>query len=243
MKKALKWIAGIMGVLLLGSMIAIQVISEDRPDAVEGPEAEALVDEVFAALNKPAWDSLRYVSWTFFRGQNHYKWDKLENKARIEWDDIRVDMDLNTLQAKISRNGKSVSEQEYGPLKDEAWAKWCNDSFWLYAPFKMRDKGTTRALVNKDGKRGVMVSYASGGTTPGDSYLWWIGEDGKPTSYQMWVSIIPVKGMETTWHNWKSLEGGAQIALSHTMTNMEMSLSNLKSGMTPQSIGLPAQGL
>lgn len=239
MKKIFKWLAGIIGVLLLGSMIAIQVMSDDMPEGKEGPEAEALVDEVFAALNKPAWDSLRYVSWTFFRGQHHYQWDKHKNQALIQWDDVKVDMNLNTLEAQITRNGTAVSEEEYGSLKDQAWANWCNDSFWLYAPFKMRDKGTTRKLVEKDGKRGILVSYASGGSTPGDSYLWWIDENGIPTEYQMWVSVIPLKGMHTSWEDWQTLEGGSKVAKSHKMSKMAVSMSNIKSGNTLESMVAP----
>jgi hypothetical protein len=44
-----------------------------------------------------------------------------------------------------------------------------NDSFWLIAPFKLRDAGTTRSIVMQDEKKSFMISYASGGSTPGDS--------------------------------------------------------------------------
>jgi hypothetical protein len=42
-----------------------------------------------------------------------------------------------------------------------------NDSFWLIAPFKLRDAGTTRSIVMQD-NQALMITYASG-STPGDS--------------------------------------------------------------------------
>jgi hypothetical protein len=35
-----------------------------------------------------------------------------------------------------------------------------NDSFWLIAPFKLRDAGTTRSIVMQD-NQALMITYAS----------------------------------------------------------------------------------
>ena len=78
-----------------------------------------------------------------------------------------------------------------------------NDSFWLIAPFKVRDPGTIREYVNFDGKDALLVTYTSGGATPGDSYLWILDENNRPLSWKMWVSIIPFGGMETSWESWE----------------------------------------
>jgi hypothetical protein len=49
------------------------------------------------------------------------------------------------------------------------------------------DEGTTRSLVkNEDKTNGLLVSYASGGVTPGDAYLWKLDANGLPQSYKMW---------------------------------------------------------
>jgi hypothetical protein len=42
-----------------------------------------------------------------------------------------------------------------------------NNDFWLIAPFKLRDPGTSRSIVMQDEKEALMVTYTSGGSTPG----------------------------------------------------------------------------
>ncbi|MGS0527908.1 hypothetical protein ACU8V7_24695 [Zobellia nedashkovskayae] len=93
-----------------------------------------------------------------------------------------------------------------------------NDSFWLVAPFKVFDSGTQRSLVTlEDGSNALMITYSSGGSTPGDSYLWHLGPNGLPESYQMWVSIIPIGGLKATWDDWKIMESGAFLPTSHKL--------------------------
>ncbi len=53
-----------------------------------------------------------------------------------------------------------------------------------------------RLVKTKTNKDALLVTYTSGGTTPGDSYLWHLDASGKPESYQMWVSILPIGGLE-----------------------------------------------
>ena len=82
-------------------------------------------------------------------------------------------------------------------LIEKAVKYFNNDSFWLLAPYKIFDKGTKRSLVTlDDGHEGLLVTYTTGGTTPGDSYLWHLDSTGKPVSFQMWVSSLPIDGLE-----------------------------------------------
>ena len=105
-----------------------------------------------------------------------------------------------------------------------------NDSFWLAAPFKAFDPGTERSIVNlKDGRKGLMVTYTSGGTTPGDTYVWILDENDRPTAIKMWVQILPLGGMEFTWENILTLPSGALIAQDHLLYGgMNVNLTNVK---------------
>jgi hypothetical protein len=49
----------------------------------------------------------------------------------------------------------------------------------------------------QDNQEALMITYASGGSTPGDSYVWFVDQNYMPKAWRMWVSIIPV--VETTW--------------------------------------------
>jgi len=240
MKKILKWILIVFLVLLVGLFIATKVMSKSLPTGKTGPAADTLAAKILDRIDKQAWDSLPYISWTFFGGTNHYVWDKVNNKASVSWSGYDVILDLddyyNNSIAK-SEDGAILSGDARNAAIQTAWMLWCNDSFWLYAPYKLNDKGVTRSVITEDDKEGLLVTYESGGTTPGDSYLWWVDETGLPTSYDMWTSIIPIKGINATWTNWKELPGGAMIAQSHKLGPIEMSLTDVKAGSTLASVG------
>ena len=236
----MKWILIVIIVLLVGLFAATKIMSKDIPTGESGPVAKALADKILNRLNKPAWDSLQYVSWTFFRGEHHYVWDKMNNKAIVTWPENKVILDLNdwfNQSYAYNEEGTMREEQDRQAALKTAWSFWCNDSFWLYAPYKLRDQGIKRSLITEDGKQGLLVSYESGGVTPGDSYLWWVDDTGLPTSYDMWTSIIPIKGINATWTNWEKLAGGSMVAKSHKLGPLEMSLSNIKAGSTLESVG------
>ncbi|MDT0607679.1 hypothetical protein [Croceitalea rosinachiae] len=104
-----------------------------------------------------------------------------------------------------------------------------NDSFWLVAPYKVFDKGTERSIVDlEDGSKGLLVTYTSGGDTPGDSYLWILNENGFPNSYKMWVSTIPIGGIEASWDDWVVVESGAFLPKSHEFGPIKLEMGQVK---------------
>ena len=230
MKKIFKW----LGILLLFLIIIIVGLGfyahESKPVGKITPEADAMAQKMLAAVDKPAWDSTQWVQWTF-RGAHDFLWDKSRNFVKINWDDNEVLLHTKSVTGKAFKNGKAVTGDDANEMVQTAWAYFCNDSFWMNAPFKAFDPGTSRRLVtDKDGREGLMVSYESGGTTPGDSYLWFLDSDGLPTSYKMWVSIIPIGGLEFTWEDWKTLPTGAKVAQMHESSLFPIPIDNLKSG-------------
>ena len=112
-------------------------------------------------------------------------------------------------------------------------------SFWLNAPAKAFDPGTTRSLVETEGAEpALLVRYASGGVTPGDAYLWQLDENGVPLSWKMWISIIPIGGLEISWEGWTSLKTGARISTRHQAGPFTVEVEGVSGGNSLQDIGL-----
>lgn len=228
----------VLGVLALGVLIAYLVLNEGKPESKSGPQADQLAQEMLTALNKPAWDSLRYISWDF-TGRNQYAWDKGREIAVIKFGENEAVMDLKSMQGTVTtKDGTTLEGEAKDRALGDAWANWCNDSFWLYAHYKLFDPGVSRSIVElEDGKKGLMASYDSGGVTPGDSYLWILDSNNKPEAWKMWVKIIPIGGVFNTWENWKTLPGGAVIAQNHKMKLMDVTINDVKAGQNLSDIG------
>ena len=159
--KSLGFLLLIAGILF----IAYFIMDKPLPIGMQGEEAEQLANEMLAALNKPAFDSLEFISFTF-RGEHSYQWDRKKKQVVVSWSDSEVFLDLN----------KSI--KDFTLLEYKAYQFFINDTFWLIAPFKVRDEGVIRSTVDTNMGRGLMVTYTSGGITPGDSYLWIVDEKG-----------------------------------------------------------------
>ena len=205
--------------------------------AKEGPAAEQLAHKMLRAININAWDSTTYVHWTF-KGMHTYLWDKKRHLAKVTWDDYEVLLDINAIGGLAKKGDQVLSAVEAKAVIRKAWEYWCNDSFWLNAPAKIMDAGTKRSIVMLEGKEALLVSYESGGVTPGDSYLWMLDENGLPTSYKMWVKIIPVGGVEFTWEKWETLSTGAKIATFHDGGLLNLDISDLNAGNSLQAMNL-----
>ena len=228
MKKVIKFL--VYSLLFLIAVFAIVGVSQHEalPEGKEGPEAEALADKMLMALNKPAYDSLTLLQWSFPR-EHHFVWDKKQNLVNVKWEDYEVDLDPNTTSGIAKKANRVLDGDEQYKAVQKAWSLFANDSFWLVAPYKVRDPGTKRKIVELEGgETGLMVTYSSGGVTPGDSYLWIIGEDGRPKAWKMWVKIIPIGGLKFTWEDWQQ-QGGAWFAPKHQGPGpASVDLKNLK---------------
>jgi hypothetical protein len=197
----------------LGLAIAIALADEDRPTGRPGPEAEALADRLEAAVGREAWERTGAIRWTFSITGAHHLWDRERNWARVERGGSVVLVDLEEpTRGVATEGGVRLEGADAASRIRRGWEQWVNDSFWLVAPFKVRDPGTSRSIVEVDGQDALLVSYASGGVTPGDAYLWLLADDGTPRAWRMWVSVLPVGGVEVEWREWQPISTGARIA-------------------------------
>jgi hypothetical protein len=224
-------------VLIAGGAISFFIADESLPEGNAGPDAEALAEKMLDAIGHESWEQIPFIGWSF-RDAHHYVWDKENHVAQVKWDDYEAVIDLNTISGRVTKSGVALGGGELDESIQKAWSYFCNDSFWLNAPAKAKDPGTTRKIVTAgDGSQQLLVQYESGGVTPGDAYLWILDESYRPTSYKMWVSIIPVGGVEASWEDWVEKEG-AMISTSHKMGPLEIPIGNLKVGGSPEDFDL-----
>ena len=216
-------LASIAGILL----ITYFILDTELPEGKSGKAADVLARNILNTLNDQKYQETNFIEWTF-REKNQYKWNKTDNTvhAKIGEDSVFLDLKNQTNNKVLLQNSSNTPQN----IIEKAIKNFNNDSFWVVAPFKLFDSGTKRSIVNfDDGSRGLLITYTSGGSTPGDSYLWKLDQYFRPVSYQMWVSIIPIGGLEVTWENWTKMQSGIYLAKTHKILGiLDIPISNLR---------------
>lgn len=232
-KKILKIIGGIIVFFTLPTLLLFLFMylkyNEALPQGTAGAQADALATKMLDALDDEAYQATNYIEFTF-KNRHHYEWDKANNTCAVCWKSFRIELDL----AHRNNSRVFVADQKYDGKEKQDYIKkatdyFNNDTFWLVAPYKVFDNGVERRLVKtEDHKDALLVTYTSGGSTPGDSYLWHLNEKGMPQSFQMWVDILPIDGLEASWNDWTVTETGAKLPTFHKFLFLGLEIGDLK---------------
>ncbi|MDX1476637.1 MAG: hypothetical protein R3301_02990 [Saprospiraceae bacterium] len=226
-----------VAIVIALAITTIIILNRPLPKGEPGLAAEALADSMLAAVNEPAWDQLRFIAWCY-DGRREYVWDTWYHLVEIRDGSRRILLNTRALDGRVWEDGRQLQGDEKRTWIARAWKDWCNDSFWLNPVVKLRDEGTVRRLVPlKDGRNGLLVTYQSGGATPGDSYLWELDEEGLPVAWRMWAQMLPVKGLRATWENWINV-GGARIATLHRIGPVRIEILDVRHGDHHSDLGL-----
>jgi len=233
LKRLLKILIGILIFFTLPSFLLFGFVylryNETLPEGQRGQQADEIAMRMLSALDHEAYKSTDYLEWSF-KGMHHYKWYKTDGVCEVSWDDCTVVLDLKDQSSSkvffLNNEYNGIEKQDYVA---KALSYFNNDSFWLVAPYKVFDKGTERRLITTDkGKKALLVTYTTGGSTPGDSYLWHFDETGRPVRFQMWVSILPIDGLEATWEDWVITESGARLPTFHKLLFLGLEMGDVK---------------
>ncbi len=237
MFKILRFLAFIVLGIIAALLFAWWLFHEELPEAPSTGAADELARSMMASVNAHAWDSIPIIQWTF-KKQHTFQWDKRQHQCLVRWEQYLVKLDINSATGKAYENDMLMEGPEASGIVKEAWDYFNNDSFWLNAVVKAFDPGTSRSIVTfKDGREGLKIHYSSGGSTPGDSYVWILDENNRPVAWKMWVDILPVGGMEFSWEDWITLPGGAQIATLHKSALIDLDISDVKAVSTWSELG------
>ena len=216
MKKIIKYTVLLFLLLVAALAIFYFTYNEPLPKGEQGKQADELASKMLKELEYEAYKNTEVLVWSF-RGKHHYKWYKQENIVVVNWDNNKVI--LNTKKSEKSEvyiDDEKVINTE---ILNKAKGFFNNDSFWLVAPYKVFDAGTERRIVKYNDKDALLITYASGGTTPGDSYLWILDAYNFPISYKMNIPSMKIAGAQATWEDWITTESGTLLPTSHTFSS------------------------
>lgn len=221
MKRVFKGIGIIIILLVLGVVGMAIWLHQPYPSLkkTDPSEAKLVAQKMLAAVNDSAWQQTAVVAWSF-KGMRNHIWDRQRNYAKVSWGNKEVLMRLHDQTGIAYKNGELLSGEEAKDALQDAWFWWCNDTFWLNPISKIFDQGTSLHFLEGVEQPHLFVQYSSGGITPGDSYLWLLDENYRPSSWKMWVNIIPIGGLEVTWSDWNTTSTGAILATKHTTVDV-----------------------
>ncbi|WJJ95607.1 hypothetical protein [Algibacter luteus] len=229
----IKIIAGVVIFLTLPTLLFFGFLyfkyHEDLPTGIQGEQADALAYKMLDALNYEAYKSTNYIEWTF-KKRRYYEWDRAKNTCNVMWKQNKVALNLNNpSKSKVYIHSFNHEGEMAEKLIKKALKYFNNDSFWLVAPYKVLDKGVERRLVKtSNNKNALLVTYTSGGSTPGDSYLWLLDNNNKPTAFKMWTSLLPIDGLTATWEHWTTTQTGAQLPTFHKLLFFGLEIEDIQ---------------
>ena len=232
-KKIFKIVTGVIIFLTLPSILFFGFVffkyNEELPIGIQGEKADALAYKMLEALDYEAYKNTNYIEWTF-KKRHHFEWKKNEDICDVFWKEYRVSLNLKDYAlSKVYVHSFKMKGEMAEELTNKAIEIFNNDSFWLVAPYKVFDKGVERRLVKlNNNEEALLVTYTSGGTTPGDSYLWQFDEAGKPKSFKMWTELLPIDGLEATWSDWITTDSGAQLPTFHKLLVIGLEMGVVK---------------
>lgn len=208
--------------------------------AAEPASADALADRVLEALGgEEAWDAARYFVFDFAERRHHW-WDRFTGRHRLEGTTreeesylVLHDVDDHGERGRAWIDGQPVAGERAAELVENAYAAWINDTYWLLAPYKLRDPGVTLALDGREtiGERTfdkLLLTFSGVGLTPGDRY--WFYVDVASGEIDRWAYVLEGQEPPPTvwiWNDWESYGPGIRLSGRRVLEDgsRELSLS------------------
>lgn len=202
---------------LLVVLISLFLVSSRKslPASRPGEQAELLAARVEASVGKDGWERLGAIAFYFVPGGRAHFVDFKRGFVEVAFAQssnqylVQYAKDGRGL---VFKNRKRVDGQEASDSIQQALKFHINDMYWLNPFVQMRSPGAVRKIT-EDGD--LMVHYPEGGITPGDTYVIHIGPDGLPDRWNLWVKVLPLKGMQFTFEDWKEIAPGVRVSLMH----------------------------
>jgi hypothetical protein len=188
--------------------------------------AQELADRVMEALGgQEAWDATRYVVFDFAGRRTHW-WDRYTGRHRLEGTTregesylVLEDVDDRGEAGRAWFQGKPAEGEQAAELLKNAYAAWINDTYWLLAPYKLRDPGVHLVYAGRETVGDVTydklkLTFERVGLTPGDTY--WMYVHPETGRVERWAYVLESQEPPPTvweWRGWQPY-GSTKILLA-----------------------------
>ena len=198
--------------------------------AEESPsQAEPLATDLWKASGGENWPKIEEIHFTFSVEQEgkpiftaRHIWNVANGTDEVKW------KDKQGKDHQVTANIVNPPTEEEGKM---AYGRWVNDSYWLLAPLKIKDRGVHVEAGGSKDFNGVTcetlrLKFDNVGLTPTDQYVFYI--DPKTKLPLAW-DYIPQSGtgMQATWEKFQSFSG-LNLATEHNFNGKTIKLAVIK---------------
>lgn len=212
--------------------LLLPLVAEPGRATEDGGEVDALVDRVMEGLGgEAAWDETRFIVFEFVGRRSHW-WDRYTGRHRLEGKTedggayvVLQDVHDQGEAGSAWIDGEPVAGERAAELIRNAYAAWVNDTFWLIAPYKLRDPGVVLEHAGTETVDGVAyerlhLSFEGVGLTPGDQY--WMFVHPETGRVERWQYVLQSQEPPPTAWEWVDWERyGPGIWLSSRRVRVE----------------------
>ncbi|MBI4544361.1 MAG: hypothetical protein HY703_04115 [Gemmatimonadetes bacterium] len=208
-------------------------------DALADPEVRRVHSRMMAAMGgADAWESARYFEFDFvvYRGGQEaarwrHRWDRWRGDYRLSGirrgDTILALFNVNhAADGRVWLNGQPVQPPRADSLRQFAYARFINDSYWLIMPYKWTDPGVHLSYAGRqtdpNGRawEAVKLTFENVGLTPENEYLAFISPE---TGLMERWHHFPRAGAEPAIYDWTDWQRFGPILLSTNKPNPDRS--------------------
>ena len=215
-------------IAVIVSLFALTVATARAADEPAG-KGQQLATDLWKASGGENWTKVKEMHFTFVVESEgkplfsaHHVWNVAAGTDEVKW------KDKEGKDHQVSANLAAPASDDEGKT---AYGRWVNDSYWLLAPLKIRDRGVKVEAGGAKELHGatcetLRLSFDTVGLTPADQYVLYL--DPKTKLVCAWDYIPKTgDGMQATWEKYQTF-GGLTLATEHNFNGKTIKLADIK---------------